>query len=89
LASRKNPRTNPEAEPPRLTSATLSFLTLQAETFSVKICQFLNEMSVWKRAPWVSSGAESALWVFVVLLIVGVVRRIEAVGNYLPLYIDI
>jgi hypothetical protein len=29
------------------------------------------------------------LWVFVVLLLVAVVRRIEAVGNYLPLYIDI
>jgi hypothetical protein len=44
-------------------------------------------MKRWKRAPWVSSGAESALWVFVVLLLVAVVRRIEAVGNYLPLYI--
>ena len=29
------------------------------------------------------------MWVFVVLLLVGVVRRIEAVGNYFPLYIDI
>ena len=29
------------------------------------------------------------MWVFVVLLLVAVVRRIEAVGNYLPLYIDI
>jgi hypothetical protein len=37
--------------------------------------------------PWASNGAESTLWVFVVLLLVAVVRRVEAVGNYLPLYI--
>jgi hypothetical protein len=45
-------------------------------------------MKRWKRAPWVSSGAESILWVFVVLLLVAVVRRVEAVGNYLPRYIE-
>ena len=28
------------------------------------------------------------MWVFVVLLLVAVVRRIETVGNYLPLYIE-
>ena len=33
-----------------------------------------------------SSGAESTSWVFVVLLLVAVVRRIEAAGNYLPLH---